>query len=106
MKDQNISVGGSEQRMHGSITFSQLVELCDDVKRDEPGGADVRALLRFEPESGFALLALDGRTVYQVVDDKWNQVRFRTVEDALMRLNDVHGLSPDIGLFLAGRAIG
>lgn len=64
----------------------------------------MRALLRFEPESGFALLALDGEAVYQVVDDKGAQVRFRTVEDALGRLNDVHGLSPDIGLFLAGRS--
>lgn len=83
-----------------SITMQQLERVCDDPARDKPGGINVRALLTFEPETGFHLMARDGDQVYQVTDEAGDGVRFRTIEAALAVLQGVSGLSPDIGIFL------
>jgi hypothetical protein len=93
----------SERPPHKSITFAQLLELCDDPARDLAGGVNVRALLTLEPEQGFFLSAEDGETVYQVTDDAGIRVRFRTIEAALGRLQEVSGLRSDIGVFIGGR---
>jgi len=86
-----------------SITLHQLERLCDDPARDKPGGVNVRALLTFEPDTGFHLMARDGEQVYQVTDEAGEGVRFRTIEAALAVLQGVSGLSSDIGVLLAYR---
>lgn len=88
---------------HPSITLAQLRDLADDPARDLPGGVNVRALLTLEPDLGFFLSAEDGGTVYQVTDEDGERVRFRTIEAALARLQDVSGLRADIGVFIGGK---
>lgn len=89
-----------------AITLAELEDLSDDPARDLPGGTDVRAVLHFDPIEGFFLSARDGDTVYIVVDDKTGkQVRYRTVEAAMNRLQDVSHLSRDISLIMCDGVI-
>lgn len=81
------------------LTLAQLEALSDDPARDQPGGVNVRALLTFNAEDGYFLSAKDGNTIYQVVDDAGNQVRYRTMEDAIYHLHDISGLDPEISVF-------
>jgi hypothetical protein len=100
-KSQQKGAGGVRRR---TITFAQLQELCDQPSRDLPGGRDVRALLTLDTERGFFLAAQDGAEIYEVVDEHGEPMRFRTIESAIAHLNHVHGLSADIGLFIAPAA--
>lgn len=85
------------------ITLPQLHELCDDPVRDLPGGTQVRALLCLEPDRGFYLGAQDGELLYEVVHDSGAALCFRTIEDALRSLREIHGLAREIGLFQSPR---
>lgn len=93
---------GPETGDGNGITLGQLEQLCDDPARDLPGGVNMRAILSYEADKGFFLSAQDAEAVYQVTDDEGKQVRFRTIEAALAVLQEVSGLSPDIGLCHAG----
>lgn len=84
-----------------SLSLSRLEELCDDPARDLPGGANVRAVLTLEPEVGFFLSAQDGDQVYLITDEAGRRTKFRTIELALAKLQNLSGLSPDIGLLQA-----
>lgn len=86
-----------------SLSLKQLMLLCDDPERDLPGGVNVRAVLTLDQEEGFYLSAQDGDKVYLITDDHGRRTKFRTVEVALSVLQNVSGLSPDIGLFQADR---
>lgn len=94
---------GSGSSGGNSVTLSRLEELCDDPARDLPGGTNVRALLSYFPEQGFYLSAQDGEMVYRVTDDAGKQIRFRTIEAAIAMLQNVAGLSSDVGLFQAAQ---
>ena len=84
------------------ITLGQLEQLCDDPARDLPGGVNVRSILSYEADKGFFLSAQDGELVYLVTDDEGKQVRFRTIEAALVVLQVVSSVSLDIGVCHAG----
>ncbi len=77
-KDAKNNADGGKGHGMRSITLQLLERLCDDPARDKPGGLNVRALLTFEPESGFHLMARDGDTIYQVNEEAGEEIRFRT----------------------------
>jgi hypothetical protein len=84
-----------------ALTLTQLEALCDDPARDQPGGANVRAILTFVPEKGFFLSAKDGDATHAVNDDRGRQIRFRTIEGAMSVLQTMAGLSEEITLLQA-----
>jgi hypothetical protein len=84
-----------------TLTLEELEELSDDPGRNEPGAVEVRAILTFDDETGFALSVQDGPVVYDVIDNHGRQVRFRTAELALQCLLDVSGLDPVVCLVRA-----
>lgn len=86
---------------NGPLTLTQLEALCDDPARDQPGGANVRAILTFVPEKGFFLSAKDGHATHVVTDERSRQIRFRTIEGAMSVLQSMAGLSEEITLLQA-----
>jgi hypothetical protein len=84
-----------------ALTLAELEALCDDPARDQPGGANVRAILTFVPEKGFFLSAQDGGRTHVVTDDAGKQIRFRTIEGAMSVVRNMAGLSEEIGLVQA-----
>lgn len=86
-----------------SMTLGQLDELGDDPKRDESGGVEVHAILTYDSRDGFFLSAQDGKRVYSIVEDDGAPVRFRTIEQAIVVLQDMP-LAADIRLNLLAPA--
>jgi hypothetical protein len=91
--------GGAGSTGGKSLTMSEFEQLCDDPARDLPGGTNMRAVLALVPERGFFLSAQDGDEMYQVTDDAGKPMKFRTIEGALAALQNISGLSPDIGVY-------
>jgi hypothetical protein len=93
------------KRDRAALTFTQFEALCDDPARDRmPTRGNVRAVLAFDPRDGFLLSAQDGSVVHEVTEPNGEPVRFRTIEQALARLGNVSGLSPEIGLVMLREA--
>ena len=87
-----------------SLSLAEFEELCDDPARDMPGGVNVRAVLMLDPEEGFYLSAHDGEKTYLIDEPSGKRIKFRTIESALALLQNISGLSPDIGLLQASPA--
>lgn len=90
---QNTRAAKSELYLN-SLTISGLGELCDDPKRDT-SGEEVQAVLT-PHKFGFVLSARDGGLVYQIIDERGQQITFRSIETAIDVLADVPHLMPEI----------
>lgn len=91
---ENARIGNKQ-----SLTFAHFEDLCDDPARDQPGGANIYAILTYVPEKGFSLSALDGDNTHEITDGVGRRIRFRTIEAAVAALQNVPGLSPEIWLW-------
>jgi hypothetical protein len=83
-----------------SLTLSGLGELCDDPKRNT-SCEEVQAVLT-PHKFGFVLSARDGGLVYQVIDERGQQMTFRSIEKAIDMLSDVPHLMPEIVIDTTG----
>jgi hypothetical protein len=81
-----------------SLTLDELEQRCDDPARDLRGDTEIRAILAFNHEHGFSLLAQDGKALFSIRDAEGRPVQYRTIEQAIEVLQDMSGLSPDVRL--------
>jgi hypothetical protein len=91
-------IKGRGKPVRDTMSMEEFARICDDPARDLRAGSGVRAIVVVEPEEGFALSAVRGRRVYAIVDGEGRRRRFRTMALALAELQDVAGLSFDIGV--------
>lgn len=81
-----------------SRTLDQLADLCDDPRRAEPGGTEIRAILTYDADNGFFLSAQDGDRIFSIHDKNGEPVKYRTIEQAIYGLQDVLYLCNDVRL--------
>jgi hypothetical protein len=85
-----------------AITIEQLIDLCDDPKRNMPDSVEVRAILTFDEANGFFLSAQDDENVYSIRQPSGEPLKFRTIEQAIELLQDIPYLCSDVRLDIKG----
>jgi hypothetical protein len=95
---QGAQPGNNQVALTARITFADLQRMSDDPARDDQGGSDLKAVLHYDPERGFSLLAQDQDKLYEVTQGNGESLCFRTIEVAISELQDVPGLHPAVTL--------